>query len=104
VVTSFDRQIWTETEIMGLPKDIKQTIIVKHAVHEGDTGSAQVQIALLSQRISQLTEHLKTHKHDNHSRRGLLTLVGERRSHLKYLSRKNPEAYRALLEELGLRK
>jgi small subunit ribosomal protein S15 len=90
--------------IMSLTKEIKQTIITKHATHEGDTGSAQVQIALLSTRISQLTEHLKTHKHDNHSRRGLLTLVGERRSHLKYLSRKNPEAYRALLEELGLRK
>ncbi|MCU0464143.1 MAG: 30S ribosomal protein S15 [Anaerolineae bacterium] len=89
---------------MTLNKDLKQEIINKHATHEGDTGSAQVQIALLTHRILQLTEHLKTHKHDNHSRRGLLTLVGERRSHLKYLSRKNPDAYRALLEELGLRK
>lgn len=89
---------------MSLTKETKQAIISKHATHEGDTGSAQVQIALLSARISQLTEHLKTNKHDNHSRRGLLTLVGERRSHLKYLSRKNPEAYRALLEQLGLRK
>ncbi|MCU0474836.1 MAG: 30S ribosomal protein S15 [Anaerolineae bacterium] len=89
---------------MSITKEVKQAIIAKHATHPGDTGSAQVQIALLTHRIQYLTEHLKTHKHDNHSRRGLLTLVGERRSHLKYLSNKNPEAYRALLEELGLRK
>lgn len=89
---------------MSITKEAKQSIIAKHGTHPGDTGSAQVQIALLTHRIQQLTEHLKTHKHDNHSRRGLLTLVGERRSQLKYLSNKNPEAYRALLEELGLRK
>lgn len=89
---------------MTITKEQKQSIIADFATKEGDTGSPQVQIALLTTRITQLTEHLKVHKHDNHSRRGLLKLVGERRSHLNYLARKNPEAYRQILEKLGLRK
>jgi small subunit ribosomal protein S15 len=87
-----------------LTKDTKDTLIQSYARHEKDTGSPEVQIALLTTRINQLTEHLKTHKHDEHSRRGLLKLVGQRRSHLKYLAKKNPESYRQVLEKLGLRK
>lgn len=89
---------------MALHKDEKTSIIRDFARFEGDTGSPEVQIALLTQRINQLTDHLRTHKHDEHSRRGLLKLVGSRRRHLKYISRKNPDAYRALLERLGLRR
>ena len=89
---------------MGLPKQKKEEIIQGFARHEGDTGSPEVQIALLTERITQLTEHLKVHKHDEHSRRGLLKLVGLRRRHLKYLSRKDPEAYREMLQRLGLRR
>jgi small subunit ribosomal protein S15 len=88
---------------MPLAKDAKVAIFKDYARHEGDTGSPEVQVAMLTSRISQLTEHLKTHKHDNHSRRGLLKLVGERLRHLKYLSKKNPESYKALIEKLGLR-
>jgi small subunit ribosomal protein S15 len=89
---------------MPIQADKKQSIIKEFARFEGDTGSPEVQIALLTERIIQLTDHLRTHKHDEHSRRGLLTLVGQRRRHLKYISRKNPEAYRALLSRLGLRR
>jgi len=89
---------------MGLPKQQKHEVIQNYARHEGDTGSPEVQIALLTTRIEQLTEHLKVHKHDEHSRRGLLKLVGQRRRHLKYLSNKNPESYRALIQRLGLRR
>lgn len=89
---------------MSITKEQKQTLITEFATKEGDTGSPQVQIAILTTRILQLTEHLKVHKHDNHSRRGLLKLVGERRRHLNYLARKNPGAYRQMLERLGLRK
>jgi small subunit ribosomal protein S15 len=89
---------------MGLPKEKKDEIIQGFARHEGDTGSPEVQIALLTERILQLTEHLKVHKHDEHSRRGLLKLVGLRRRHLKYLSRENPESYRELIQRLGLRR
>jgi small subunit ribosomal protein S15 len=89
---------------MALTKDEKGTIIQGYARVEGDTGSPEVQIALLTQRITQLTDHLRTHKHDEHSRRGLLKLVGQRRRHLKYISSKNPEVYRSLLERLGLRR
>ncbi|MCS6871196.1 MAG: 30S ribosomal protein S15 [Anaerolineae bacterium] len=88
---------------MGLGKSEKAEILKAFARHETDTGSPEVQIALLTTRISQLTEHLKTHKHDEHSRRGLLKLVGQRLRHLKYLNRRNPEAYKALIERLGLR-
>jgi small subunit ribosomal protein S15 len=89
---------------MPLPKDAKSTIIKDFARFEGDTGSPEVQIALLTQRINQLTDHLRTHKHDEHSRRGLLQLVGQRKRHLRYLNRKNPAGYRALIERLGLRR
>ena len=81
----------------------KKEIIAKYAVHEGDTGSAEVQIAILSERIRQLTEHLKLHKKDHHSRRGLLKMVGKRRNMLEYLRRSNLERYRALGEKLRLR-
>ena len=88
---------------MPLAKTEKTKIFEDFSRHEGDTGSPEVQIALLTTRINQLTEHLKIHKHDEHSRRGLLKLVGQRLRHLKYLSKKNPESYRAILERLGLR-
>jgi small subunit ribosomal protein S15 len=89
---------------MGISKHEKETLINEYARHEGDTGSPEVQIAILTTRIQQLTEHLKVHKHDEHSRRGLLKLIGQRRRHLKYLSRKNPAAYRELIQRLGLRR
>ena len=82
----------------------KQAIIEKYAIHEGDTGSPEVQIAILTQRISELTEHLKVHHKDNHSRRGLLKMVGKRRSLLNYLQKKDIERYRAIVAKLGLRK
>ena len=82
----------------------KQHIIAKAAIHEGDTGSPEVQIALLTARINHLTEHLKNNTHDNHSRRGLLKMVGRRRNLLAYLQKKDINRYRALIAELGLRK
>ena len=82
----------------------KNEIIAKFAIHEGDTGSPEVQIALLTQRINHLNEHLKAHKQDNHSRRGLLKMVGKRRGLLDYLKAKDIERYRAIIEALGLRK
>ena len=82
----------------------KKEIIAKFATHEGDTGSPEVQIALLSDRITYLTDHFKAHAKDNHSRRGLLKMVGQRRSLLKYLQNKDITRYRALIKELGLRK
>jgi len=87
-----------------LTRQEKTTIIQKHATHEGDTGSPEVQIAVLTQRITDLTGHLRQHKHDYHSQRGLLKLVGRRRRHLRYLSREDMQRYRAVLSELGLRK
>jgi small subunit ribosomal protein S15 len=89
---------------MAMTKDAKETIIAKHAKHDGDTGSPEVQIALLTERISTLTEHLKTHKKDHHSRRGLLKMVGQRRRLLNYLQARDLERYRALVKELELRK
>ncbi|PYF99885.1 SSU ribosomal protein S15P [Georgenia satyanarayanai] len=89
---------------MPLAADVKQSIIAEYATHEGDTGSPEVQIAMLSRRILDLTEHLKTHKHDHHSRRGLLLLVGQRRNLLKYLQRVDIERYRTLIGRLGLRR
>ena len=89
---------------MALSKTEKDTIINEYHLHTGDTGSPEVQIAILTTRISQLTEHLKAHKHDEHSRRGLLKLVGQRRRHLAYLSRKAPDRYKGILNRLGLRK
>ena len=87
-----------------LTTEAKQAIIKEFAVHEGDTGSPEVQIAILTNRIVYLTEHLKEHKKDHHSRRGLLELVGQRRNMLDYLRRKDIERYRAILEKLNLRK
>ena len=89
---------------MSLTKEAKLDIIGQHKQHESDTGSAQVQIALLTQRINELTEHLRTHAKDHYSRRGLLKLVGRRRRLLNYLQRNDLEAYRALIKELGLRR
>ena len=82
----------------------KNEIIAKFATHEGDTGSPEVQIALLTQKINHLNEHLKVHKQDNHSRRGLLKMVGTRRGLLDYLKEKDIMRYRAIVEKLGLRK
>jgi len=81
----------------------KRRIIEEFRLHEGDTGSCEVQIALLTERIKRLTEHLKVHKKDKHSQRGLLKLVGRRRKLLRYLGREDPERYRKLVERLGLR-
>lgn len=88
---------------MALEKDEKTTIITDYQVHSNDTGSPEVQVALLTDRINQLIEHLKIHIHDHHSRRGLLKLVGRRRRLLSYLSQKDKERYRMLLKRLGLR-
>ena len=82
----------------------KQETIKKFSQHEGDTGSPEVQVALLSERISHLTEHLKTYHKDHHSRRGLLKMVGQRRALLDYLKRKNLDRYKKLIETLGLRR
>lgn len=89
---------------MSLDKDLKQKIIVDYHRHEGDTGSPEVQVALLTKRITQLTEHLKIHRGDEASRRGLLKMVGARRRHLIYLSKRDPRAYEDLLSKLGLRR
>ena len=89
---------------MALTKEVKQELIGQHGRTAQDTGSAEVQIAMLTRRINDLTEHLRTHPKDHHSRRGLLTLVGRRRRFLDYLQRKNLEGYRALIKELGLRR
>jgi len=87
-----------------LDSAVKKQIMTEYGTSEGDTGSPEVQVALLSQRISDLTEHLKTHKHDHHSRRGLLLLVGQRRRLLQYLAKKDITRYRTLIERLGLRR
>ena len=89
---------------MEIDEMTKEDIIKAYGRHEGDTGSPEVQIALLTARIRQLTEHLKVHKHDQHSRRGLLKLVGQRRRHLRYVSRVEPATYRDLLKRLSLRR
>ena len=87
-----------------LTTEAKLAVIKEYASHEGDTGSPEVQVAILTSRIQYLTEHLKEHKKDHHSRRGLLKLVGQRRNMLDYLRRKDIERYRSLIERLGLRK
>lgn len=89
---------------MSLATQRKMDVITKFATHQGDTGSPEVQVALLSERINYLTEHFKTHAKDHHSRRGLLKLVGQRRRLLDYLKRKNLERYRTLISNLGIRK
>ena len=89
---------------MALKPEEKKQIIAEYATHEGDTGSPEVQVALLSARIKELTEHFRTHKHDHHSRRGLLLMVGRRRRLLKYVAKTDVARYRTLIERLGLRR
>ncbi len=89
---------------MTLTKEAKQEVVGTYGKNDSDTGSPEVQVALLTQRITYLTEHLRTHKKDHHSRRGLLKLVGQRRRLLNYLQRRNVEGYRDLIKELGLRR
>lgn len=89
---------------MSLSKSEKQAIIEEYGRTTDDTGSPEVQVALLTTRIGQLTEHLKEHKHDEHSRRGLIKMVGQRRLHLNYLSRKDPTRYKEVIKRLGLRR
>ena len=89
---------------MALTKEAKQELIGKYGRNEADTGSPEVQIAMLTRRINELTEHLRTHRHDHYSRRGLLKLVGRRRRFLNYLQRTDVERYRNLIKELGLRR
>jgi small subunit ribosomal protein S15 len=103
--TPVGRPAQTEKESsMPLANDVKKQIITEHGSSEGDSGSAEVQVALLSRRISDLTEHLKMHKHDHHSRRGLLLLVGRRRRLLNYLAKTDINRYRSIIERLGLRR
>ena len=89
---------------MALDKSIKAEIVKEYATHEGDTGSPEVQIAVMTRRITDLTEHMKIHKHDHHSRRGLLLLVGQRKRLLGYLQNTDIARYRALIAKLGLRR
>lgn len=89
---------------MAINKEKKQEVIVNFKRHDGDTGSSEVQVALITERISYLTEHFKTHPKDHHSRRGLLMLVGKRRKLLDYLKRKNLQGYHTLISTLGIRK
>ena len=87
-----------------LNKEFKQELIKEYAVHEGDTGSPEVQIAILSKRIAELTEHLKKNPNDNHSRRGMQQMIGKRRKFLNYLLKNDIERYRSVIERLGIRK
>jgi small subunit ribosomal protein S15 len=89
---------------MALATEVKERIVNQYRTHAGDTGSPQVQVALLTERINELTEHFKTHKKDNHSRRGLLKMVSQRRSMLDYLKRRDIEGYHELIGKLGLRR
>ena len=87
-----------------ITKEVKTQVIADNATHEGDTGSPEVQVAILTERINQLTAHLKVHPHDFHSRRGMQMMIGKRRRLLDYLAKKDIERYRALIAKLGLRK
>ena len=89
---------------MSITQERKQEVMTEHARQEGDTGSPEVQVAVLSERIGNLTEHLKTHTHDFHSRRGLLMMVGRRRRLLDYLKRKDQDRYEGIVKQLGLRR
>jgi small subunit ribosomal protein S15 len=89
---------------MALAVEEKSQVISKYRIHKSDSGSPEVQIALLSQRISQLTNHLKSHRGDHHSTRGLLTMVARRRKLIKYLKDRSPERYQALIQSLGIRR
>ncbi len=88
---------------MSVTAERKQEIIAEYATHEGDTGSPEVQVAILTERIRNLTEHLKSHKKDNHTRRGLMKLIGKRRGLLKHIKERDIERYRALIKKLGIR-
>jgi len=88
---------------MPLSKDVKSEIVADNRMHDTDTGSTEVQIALLTQRIRDLTEHLRAHKHDHHTRRGLLQMVGQRRRLMNYLKKSDVERYRAIVAKLGIR-
>ena len=98
------RKIQEKVEFKMILKDKKTQVILENATHEGDTGSPEVQVAILTARINELTDHLRVHKHDNHSRRSLLMMVGKRRSMLDYLAKKDINRYRALIAKLGIRK
>ena len=98
------RKISKKVENTMIQKEKKTQVILDNATHEGDTGSPEVQIAILTARINELTDHLRVHKHDNHSRRGLLMMVGKRRKMLDYLAKKDINRYRALIAKLGIRK
>lgn len=100
----WDCGVQLQEVLLSLAKEAKQEIVKKFGRSEQDTGSAQVQIAMLTERINQLTEHLRTHQQDHHSRRGLLKMVGRRRRFLNYLEKNDLEAYRALIKDLGLRR
>ncbi|HEX3781589.1 MAG TPA: 30S ribosomal protein S15 [Pseudonocardiaceae bacterium] len=89
---------------MALSTEQKKTILTEYGTHESDTGSPEAQVAMLTKRISDLTEHLKVHKHDHHSRRGLLLMVGRRRRLLNYLTKVDIERYRSLIQRLGIRR
>ena len=89
---------------MATDRDLKEQIVKDYKTHDSDTGSSQVQVALLTQRINELTEHFKVHKKDNHSRRGLLKMVSQRRKHLDYLKRTDIEQYHEMVQRLGLRR
>ncbi len=89
---------------MNLPKPVKEKISGEYQIHAGDTGSPEVQVALLTQKIRELTEHLKKHKKDHTSRRGLLMMVGKRKTILRYLRKKDPQRYATLIQRLGLRR
>ncbi|MDP9800291.1 small subunit ribosomal protein S15 [Arcanobacterium wilhelmae] len=89
---------------MALEKERKDAIIKEYATHEGDTGSPEVQVAILTERIKGLTEHFKSHKHDHHSRRGLMLLIGKRKRLLRYLAEEDIERYRSLISRLGIRR
>ena len=97
-------EYFRKVEITMIQKEKKTQVILENAMHEGDTGSPEVQVAILTARINELTDHLRTHKHDNHSRRGLLMMVGKRRSLLDYLAKKDINRYRAIIAKLGIRK
>jgi len=88
---------------MALAADVKKSVISKYKTHKTDTGSPEVQVAILSKRIADLNDHFKTHKKDHHSRRGLLSMVARRRRLLKYLKSHNPERYKTLIQSLGIR-
>ena len=100
----FEELFFERWKFPMIQKEKKTQVILENATHEGDTGSPEVQVAILTARINELTDHLRVHKHDNHSRRGLLMMVGKRRSMLDYLAKKDINRYRALIAKLGIRK